>query len=323
MVDRHDVEDQLGRDRQRVLPLERQVDQRRRGGEPLVPAAERIGDRALDDGGADDGAHDAGLAHHQLVAHALGVGVDVGPAPGRGPLDPLLGHLGADPLLARAGDGQLQRRLVVGIAVLLAQPRARLLAQPRQHLRVVGQLADAHRARPRCRRSPARRRTWSPTAPCGAGSSRPAPRLSQTSPERFPATKQVLVWISAGRFIRLAKAMTFLVPSTLVRSADSSGGLNVTRPDELMRTSMSLATFSASASERPRFGSVMSPSTTTTFCAQHRRQPLGAAVLVAQRIEGRRGHHALPEPRLAVGPRAAAHHDVGPPDVRKPVAAAC
>ena len=59
--------------------------------------------------------------------------------------------------------------------------------------------------------------------------------------------------------------MTFLVPSTLVRSADSSGGLNVTRPDELMRTSMSLATFSASASERPRFGSVMSPSTTTTF----------------------------------------------------------
>ena len=59
--------------------------------------------------------------------------------------------------------------------------------------------------------------------------------------------------------------MTFLVPSTLVRSADSSGGLNVTRPDELMRTSMSWATFWASASERPRFGSVMSPSTTTTF----------------------------------------------------------
>ena len=35
------------------------------------------------------------------------------------------------------------------------------------------------------------------------------------------------MWISAGRRIRFAKAMTFLVPSTLVRIADSSGGLNV------------------------------------------------------------------------------------------------
>ena len=147
VVDRHHVEDQLGRDRQHVLPLERQIDQRRRGGEPFVPAPKRIGDRALDDGRPDDGAHDAGLARHQLVAHALGVGVDVGPAPGRRALDPLLGHLGADPLLARARHRQLQRRLVVGIAVLLAQPLARLLAQPRQHLRVVGQLADARRAR--------------------------------------------------------------------------------------------------------------------------------------------------------------------------------
>ena len=60
------------------------------------------------------------------------------------------------------------------------------------------------------------------------------------------------MWISAGRFIRFAKAMTFFVPSTLVRSADSSGGLNVTRPDELMSTSMSLATRSATSSDIPR-----------------------------------------------------------------------
>jgi hypothetical protein len=59
--------------------------------------------------------------------------------------------------------------------------------------------------------------------------------------------------------------MTFLVPSTLVRIADSSGGLNVTRPDELISTSMSLATRSATSSDIPRLGSVMSPSTTTTF----------------------------------------------------------
>jgi hypothetical protein len=79
----------------------------------------------------------------------------------------------------------------------------------------------------------------------------------------------------AGRRMRLAKAMTFFVPSTFVRSADSSGGLNVTRPDELMSTSMSLATRSAASSDRPRFGSVMSPSTTTTFCSRNLRSPAG------------------------------------------------
>ena len=79
--------------------------------------------------------------------------------------------------------------------------------------------------------------------------------------------------MSAGRRIRLAKAMTFLVPSTLVRIADSSGGLNVTRPDELMSTSMSLATRSASSSESPRFGSVMSPSTTVTFLRSSAASP--------------------------------------------------
>ncbi len=81
------------------------------------------------------------------------------------------------------------------------------------------------------------------------------------------------MWISAGRFMRLANAMTFFVPSTLVRSADSSGGLNVTRPDELMSTSMSCATRWASSSLSPRFGSVMSPSTTTTFLRRTSASP--------------------------------------------------
>ncbi len=83
----------------------------------------------------------------------------------------------------------------------------------------------------------------------------------------------MLVWISAGRFMRLANAMTFLVPSTLVLSADSSGGLNVTRPDELMSTSMSFATRSASSSDRPRFFSVMSPSTTRTLVRRNSASP--------------------------------------------------
>ena len=53
--------------------------------------------------------------------------------------------------------------------------------------------------------------------------------------------------------------------------------------------------------------------------AQERRQRLLAAVLVAQRIERRRGHDALPEARLAVGARAAPHHHVGAADLGKPV----
>ena len=128
----------------------------------------------------------------------------------------------------------------------------------------------------------------------------------------MPATKQVLVWIIAGRFMRLAKAMTFLVPSTLVLSADSSGGLNVTRPDELISTSMSLATRSASSSLRPRFFSVMSPSTTRTLVRRNSASPR-ATVTRAQRIERRRRDHALPEPRLAIRPRPAPHHDVNRP----------
>ena len=55
-------------------------------------------------------------------------------------------ELGADPLLARARDRQAQRALVVGVAVLLAQALAGLLAQASQHLGVIGQLADARRA---------------------------------------------------------------------------------------------------------------------------------------------------------------------------------
>ena len=83
------------------------------------------------------------------------------------------------------------------------------------------------------------------------------------------------MWISAGRFIRLAKAITFLVPATLVFSADSSGGLKVTRPDELMSTSMSWATRWASSSDNPRFVSVMSPSTTRTLARRNSARPSG------------------------------------------------
>ena len=318
MVDRDDVEDQLGRNRQRVLPLERQVDERRRGGEPLVPAPKRIGHRALDDGGADDGAHDAGLTHHQLVAHALGVRVDVGPAPGRGPLDPLLGHLGADPLLAGAGDGQLQRRLVVGIAVLLAQTGARLLAQPGQHLRVVGQLADAHRAG----------RAVGDLLLDGELGTRELLVAGEIAVQLlgFPDVARPIPGDEAGAGVNqrrplhpLGEGDDVLGPldvgaqRRLERRVEGHPPRRVDEDVDVLGDLLGLGLREAQV----RLGDVAVDD--DHLLAQDRRQPLGATVPVAQRIEGRRGHHALPEPRLAVGPRAAAHHDVGPPDVGEPV----
>ncbi len=77
--------------------------------------------------------------------------------------------------------------------------------------------------------------------------------FSQISPERLPATKQVLTCTSAGRRIRLAKARVLSVPVTLVLSAASSGGLKVTLPEEFRRTSISSAIRFAVVSESPRF----------------------------------------------------------------------
>ena len=52
---------------------------------------------------------------------------------------------------------------------------------------------------------------------------------------------------------------------------------------------------------------------------EERAQPLGPAVLGAQRIEHGRRHDALPEARLGVGARPAPHHDVRAPDLREAV----
>ena len=77
--------------------------------------------------------------------------------------------------------------------------------------------------------------------------------FSQISPERLPATKHVLTCTSAGRFILLANAMVLSVPLTLVLRAASSGGLNVTRPEEFNKTSMSSAMAWARSAGKPRF----------------------------------------------------------------------
>ena len=81
-----------------------------------------------------------------------------------------------------------------------------------------------------------------PGSSCLRGKEPTTGSFSHTGPERLPATKQVEAWIRAGRLMRLAKAITFCVPTTLVRRALSRVGLNVTLPALLMMTSMSSAT---------------------------------------------------------------------------------
>jgi hypothetical protein len=68
-----------------------------------------------------------------------------------------------------------------------------------------------------------------------------------------------------GRRIRFANAITLRTPRTLVRSAASRAGLNVTRPALLITTSTSDATDRAWSSESPRFDSATSARTTRTF----------------------------------------------------------
>ncbi len=315
MVDRDHVENQLRRDGQDVLAFEGQIDQRRRGGEPLVPAPERISHRALHDGGTDDGANDPRFARDQLVAHALRVGVDVRPAPRRRPLHALASHLRPDPLLARAGHRQLQGLLVVGIAVLFAQPLPRLLPQLRQHLGVVGQLADVGRLlgvvrhllldrehRPRQVLVPREiavellvlphlaRPIAGHEAGAGVNQRRPLHALGEGD--------DVLRPLDVGAQRRLQRRIEGHPPGRIDEDVDVLGH--------------ALGLLFAEA--EVGLGDVAVDH--LDLGGEEGGQPLRAAVPLAQGVEGRRGHHALPEPRLAVRPRAAADHDVDPSHLR-------
>ncbi len=131
----------------------------------------------------------------------------------------------------------------------------------------------------------------------------------------MPATKQVDTWTSAGRFMRLAKAITFCVPTTFVRRALSRVGLKVTLPALLMTTSMSSAI-------RLRFFFGVTEVVFADVAAEHDHLVANesferAAVAFAQRIEGRRGDHAVPEARFRFFLRARAHRHVDAPDIRK------
>ena len=144
------------------VALEREVDQRRGGGEALVPAGERVAHRALDDGRAHDGADDVRLGGDQLVAEALGVRVGVGPAPVARALDAELGQLArASTSCARARPRASARRRR-GRGPLRRDACARCSRKRATCMRVVGLVAHALGDASRSRRSPARRENSTP-----------------------------------------------------------------------------------------------------------------------------------------------------------------
>ena len=207
---------------------------------------------------------------HQLVAHALGVGVDVGPAPVAARSTPRsVSSWRTQSLRSRASDS-FSVALVVGIAPLLFQAVPGALAQHRHHLGVVGLgphlgghavavgdlLLDGEAGGGQLVRR--------------AGSTRPAPR--PPTPRRAVAGDEAGAGVQDRRALHpLDEGDDVLGPLRRWCAAPTpAAGLKVTLPDELMTTSMSWATAWAASSVRPRFGSVMSPSTTRTFSAARR-----------------------------------------------------
>ena len=124
----------------RGLAAKRHAHQRRARGEPLVPARDRERDGALHDGRTHDRPNHIPRLRHQLVPEALGVGVDVGPAPAGGLLHSQIPQPRPDPVLALPRERESQRSRIVGIAPLLGQAAAGRLPErvdPRLVLRLV------------------------------------------------------------------------------------------------------------------------------------------------------------------------------------------
>src|SRR4029079_4377317 len=107
----------------------------------LVPARERIADRALDDGRPDDRARHRAIGQDDLLSGRLCVRVRVGPAAVLRALHAELGQDIVHPDLALARHRDLEVVLVVGVAPLLAERRRRALAELRDVLAIVGPLA--------------------------------------------------------------------------------------------------------------------------------------------------------------------------------------
>src|SRR6185436_17845669 len=138
--------------------------------------------------------------------------------------------------------------------------------------------------------------------------------FSQTAPERLPATKQVETWTSAGRFIRRAKAMTFCVPTTFVRSPLSSviesyvaGGVD----DDVDVAGDRLCFFFGIA--KVCLGNVAAPNDYLIVDEPFER----AAVTFAQWIERRRSDDIVPKSILRLFLRTRAHGEIDLAYVRK------
>ena len=141
----HHIQNQVRIHRKQVLAPERHPHERRAGGESLVPAGVGKRDGALDDGGPDDRPRHPVFAGDELISQALGVGVDVRPAPPLGLLDPEVAQPPPDPLLPLAGDGEGQLAVIVGIPALLGKAPPRPFPEAVHPRLVLGFVADSRR----------------------------------------------------------------------------------------------------------------------------------------------------------------------------------
>ena len=78
-----------------------------------------------------------------MLAESLRIGVDIGPAPPRRPLDAEIREPRARPDFPFARDGEAQGIGIVGVATFFVQAFPRQFAKARQHHRVAGLIADA------------------------------------------------------------------------------------------------------------------------------------------------------------------------------------
>ena len=117
-----------------ALALQGHEDDRRCGGEALIPTRERIIFSGFHNARSHDAAHDPGFGGHQLFAEHLGVGVDVRPAPKLRPFNAEFSQTVPGPYLSFASHRQPQRIRIVGVAQFFIQSFARQLAK----------LGDAH-----------------------------------------------------------------------------------------------------------------------------------------------------------------------------------
>jgi hypothetical protein len=227
-----------------------------------------------------------------------------------------LGQLSPHPILAFARHRQLERDFVVGIAVLIEQRLTRPLAQPRDHLRVVrlsphldrnaaavGDLLLDRKVRSR-QLLPAREiavgRLALPHVATAVASHEAGAGVNQRGPlHALDEGDHVLGSLDVGAQGRFQRR----VEGHLARGVDDHADVGCHRGRLLVVQAQVV------------LGDIAVDD--ANLLDQELVQTVRTAELLAQRIEGSRRHHILPEALLAGGARPPPHHHVHPADVRK------